>query len=155
MQKRRNTRQRQLVLDAVCARCDHPTAEDIYQDVHKVDDKVSRGTVYRNLNLLEETGAISVVKVPGGNRFDRRLGEHPHVTCRICGAVMDAPVPYTSEADAAVISETGFASVTHRTVFEGICPACQKRLAAEKPNATACEGAAVETSTNLPAKADD
>ena len=34
---RRNTRQRQLVLDAVRARCDHPTAEDIYLDVHAID----------------------------------------------------------------------------------------------------------------------
>ena len=62
---RRNTRQRQLVLDAVRARCDHPTAEDIYQDVRAIDGKVSRGTVYRNLNLLTETGAITTVKASG------------------------------------------------------------------------------------------
>lgn len=62
---RRNTRQRQLVLDAVRVRCDHPTAEDVYRDVHAIDEHVSRGTVYRNLNLLAETGVITTVKAPG------------------------------------------------------------------------------------------
>ena len=37
---RRNTRQRQLVLDAVRVRCDHPTAEDVYRDVHAIDEIV-------------------------------------------------------------------------------------------------------------------
>ena len=49
MKQQRNTRQRQLVLDAVRSRRDHPTAEQIYQSVHQVDAHVSRGTVYRNL----------------------------------------------------------------------------------------------------------
>ena len=51
--QRRNTKQRALVLDAVRARCDHPTAEDIYLDVRRQDDRISRATVYRNLRLLE------------------------------------------------------------------------------------------------------
>ena len=91
---RRNTRQRQLVLDAVRARCDHPTAEDVYRDVHAIDEHVSRGTVYRNLNLLAETGVITTVKAPGAMRFDRRCdaaslrprarraGGRPHGLCR-------------------------------------------------------------------------
>ncbi|MBD9196384.1 MAG: transcriptional repressor, partial [Clostridiales bacterium] len=37
MKQQRNTRQRQLVLDAVRSRRDHPTADQIYQSVHAVD----------------------------------------------------------------------------------------------------------------------
>ena len=33
MKTRRNSKQRQLVLEAVKARCDHPTADQIYLDV--------------------------------------------------------------------------------------------------------------------------
>ncbi len=123
--QRRNTRQRKLVLDAVCARCDHPTADDIYQDVRALDAKISRGTVYRNLNLLEETGAISTVKIPGAVRFDRRCDGHAHVVCRGCGAVIDAPSAYDAELDRAVASQTGYEIFGHSTLFEGICPACQ------------------------------
>ena len=58
MKQQRNTRQRQMVLDAVRSRRDHPTAEQIFQSVRSVDAHVSRGTVYRNLNLLCENQEI-------------------------------------------------------------------------------------------------
>ena len=63
MKQLRNTRQRQLVLDAVRARRDHPSADQIYLDVRAVDGRISRGTVYRNLSILEESGEILHVKV--------------------------------------------------------------------------------------------
>ena len=56
MKQQRNSRQRQMVLDAVSTRCDHPTADQIYLDVRSKDDKISRGTVYRNLGVLSEDG---------------------------------------------------------------------------------------------------
>ena len=122
---RRNTRQRQLVLDAVRARCDHPTAEDIYQDVRAIDGKVSRGTVYRNLNLLTETGTITTVKAPGTTRFDWRCDGHGHAVCRRCGAVADIRLPYDAELDERAGAESGFSVDSHSLVFEGTCPACR------------------------------
>ena len=125
----RNTRQRRLVLDAVCARCDHPTAEDIYNDVHAVDERVSRGTVYRNLNLLDESGQIMVVRTNGAMRFDGRTDAHNHLVCRVCGSVVDAPLPYDTRMDRNVAEKTGYAIEAHTTVFEGVCPACQQAAA--------------------------
>ena len=69
--QRRNTRQRKLVLDAVRQSYNHPTADEIYNVVRAQDDKISRGTVYRNLNLLADAGEILSIKTPGGSRFDR------------------------------------------------------------------------------------
>ncbi len=40
--ERRNTRQRQLVLEAVQQPCDHPTADEIYLRVREQDDHISR-----------------------------------------------------------------------------------------------------------------
>lgn len=122
--QRRNTRQRQLVLDAVRSRNDHPTADDIYLAVRELDDRISRGTVYRNLNLLEETGAICSVKAPGGSRFDWKTDGHAHVVCTGCGCIADAALPYDSAADQLVASETGFAEVRHSALFQGICADC-------------------------------
>ena len=121
---RRNTRQRQLVLDAVRARCDHPTAEDIFLDVRTIDERVSRGTVYRNLKLLAETGVIATVKAPGAMRFDRRCDSHGHVVCRSCGDVAAAPRADAASLDAAASLATGFAIDSHIMVFEGLCPHC-------------------------------
>lgn len=132
MVQRRNTRQRQLVLEAVRSLDDHPTADEIYGYVRKQDAHVSRATVYRNLNFLASTGAILDVRVPGGDRFDHRTDDHPHLVCTECGSVVDAPYRTAADANAQVAQSTGYADVMHYSVFMGVCPACQRRLGAER-----------------------
>lgn len=126
MRQQRNSRQRQMILDAVQTRCDHPTADQIYLDVRGKDDRISRGTVYRNLGILSEDGAITNVKVPAADRFDSRLDLHYHLFCTGCGRVFDAPLSYRAEFDAQVAAETGFQVSRHRIIFEGLCPECGK-----------------------------
>ena len=101
MTKQRNSRQRQIVYEAVMARSDHPTADQIYLDVRARDDKISRGTVYRNLGLLARSGQITHVKVPSAD-------------------------PYREIFDAQVAEETGFEITRHRMIFEGVCPECRQ-----------------------------
>ena len=132
MKQQRNTRQKQLVLEAVRARRDHPTADQIYMDVRAQDDMISRGTVYRNLSLLSEAREISHIKVSGADRYDLRLDRHCHLICTRCRRVCDAPAPYDAAADERMSRETGYAIVRHRTVFEGVCPDCLKNAAPEK-----------------------
>ncbi len=123
--QRRNTRQRRLVLDAVRTLHDHPTAEEVFAEVRRHDDHVSRGTVYRNLALLAQDGSIQQLKTPGGSRFDDRCDAHAHLICTSCGSVCDLELPYDAMADAGAARATGFAHVTHYTFFEGLCPTCQ------------------------------
>ena len=47
----RNTRQRKIVLEAVQEHHDHPSADQIYLEIRAKDPRISRGTVYRNLNI--------------------------------------------------------------------------------------------------------
>ena len=126
MKKQRNSRQRQMILEAVRTRCDHPTADQIYLDVRAKDDKISRGTVYRNLGVLSEDGEITNVKVPAADRYDSRQDLHYHLFCTDCKRVFDAPLAYRGEYDAQVAAETGFQISRHRIIFEGICPECAK-----------------------------
>lgn len=124
--QRRNTHQRKLVLDAVLASSSHPTADEIFAAVRATDPKVSRGTVYRNLNLLSEEGAILHIKTPGGSRFDKTVEPHTHLACTGCGRVIDAEAPYAAELDSAVEERvTGWQVFSHYTIFEGICPDCR------------------------------
>ncbi len=123
----RDTRQRRLVLEAVRSRTDHPSADDIYLAVRERDERISRGTVYRNLNVLAEAGEITHVKVPSADRYDLRQDKHYHLFCVRCGAVTDAPVDYREELDRRVAQAAGFAVERHRMIFEGLCPACQKK----------------------------
>ena len=125
MKCRRNTNQRRLVLDAVRSRCDHPTAEEIYLAVHALNERVSRGTVYRNLNLLAENGEITRVKMPDCDRYDLRTDAHYHLLCSRCNALADVPQLYNADFDEHLGSATGYRALRHRITFEGICPVCQ------------------------------
>lgn len=124
--KQRNTKQRGLVLDVVRSHYDHPTAEQIYNDVHEQNEKVSRATVYRNLNLLDDLGEIQQIFAPVANRFDLRCDPHYHLMCVKCGSVVDAPLEYQQAYDELVASSSGFRLIGHQSLFEGICPDCQK-----------------------------
>jgi len=129
MEKQRDTRQRRMVYEAVQSRCDHPTADDIYLQIHDTDPHVSKGTVYRNLSLLAEKDQISVVRVPGADRYDLRTDRHYHMICTTCRRVMDAPIAYAIDYDRDIEAATGFRIDRHRLLLEGTCPQC---LAAKK-----------------------
>ncbi|MGI5899017.1 MAG: Fur family transcriptional regulator [Christensenellales bacterium] len=127
MKQRRNTKQRQLIFEAVRSHRDHPTAEEIYQEVSKKHPKISRGTVYRNLRLLIEDQAIGRANIPGVDRFDWLKKPHYHMLCIGCGSVHDVPMPYLSSLDQEIAAETGFDVILHNTVFEGYCPSCRDK----------------------------
>ena len=55
---RRNSRQRQLILDVMRGEGIHMNADQVYQKVKQADPSIGIATVYRNLNLLTEMGEI-------------------------------------------------------------------------------------------------
>ena len=122
--ERRNTRQRQLILEAVRSHCDHPTAEQIYRDVAEQAPTISKGTVYRNLSVLAQEGELTQVEAPDASRFDLRQDRHHHMVCSSCGAVVDAPVAYQEQLDTLAARESGFIVTGHHTIFQGLCPSC-------------------------------
>lgn len=122
---RRNTHQRELVLNAVKSLHNHPNANQVFEYVHERDPKVSMGTVYRNLNLLVENGEILSVQAPGGNHYDFRTDDHSHVVCSNCGCMADAIMDYDSSLDEIAQRESGYQISGHFVVFEGLCPDCQ------------------------------
>lgn len=127
MKQQRNTKQRQMILDAVNNCCHHhPSADEIYLYVRNIDEKISRGTVYRNLNILIENGDISKVKISNVERFDCRTDRHYHLMCTKCGALSDLPLPYDDDMDKSIEKQTGYLIDRHKIVFEGLCPQCQK-----------------------------
>ncbi|MFP3090775.1 transcriptional repressor [Treponema sp. TIM-1] len=120
---RRNTRQRKLVLEAIHWG-DHPSARDIFDAIAKTE-RISLGTVYRNLIILEEAGEIVQVKSdPLLVRYDRRLGPHHHLHCKVCGRVYDMPLPYDAVFDREAAEKSGCRIEGHSITFKGICRAC-------------------------------
>jgi Fe2+ or Zn2+ uptake regulation protein len=128
---RRNTRQRELVLEAVCGG-NHPAAGEIFDKISGTE-RISLGTVYRNLMILEEEGQIVQVKSdPELVRYDRRLDLHHHLFCKICGRVYDMPLPYDSGFDREAAKKSGYRIECHAITFEGVCKACMKKKSPKK-----------------------
>lgn len=126
--EKRNTIQKQLVMDAVSRMANHPTAEQVYMEVAHTHPTVSKATVYRNLAGLSSDGLLRRIQMPGGaDRFDHRLTAHHHILCTQCGCFMDVPFAQDPALDRAAARATGYQRVTHDIIFCGVCPACTDR----------------------------
>lgn len=125
----RNTRQRQIILDVMKDNYTHPTADEIYEKVHAVDEHISRGTVYRNLGFLAESGEILKISVPDqADHYDSTLHKHYHFCCSNCGKMCDVPEIMKIEASAVYeqMAKQGFLISSHNLIFSGLCPDCNK-----------------------------
>lgn len=127
---RRNTRQRTLVLNAVKSSHSHPNAEEVYQKVQTEIPSISLGTVYRNLDLLEQMGQI--VRIPskiGGDRFDGVVQDHPHLVCTKCGRVFDLDCQIQEETALVrkALEKSGAQIDRLRIVAMGVCSECQNK----------------------------
>lgn len=126
---KRNTIQRQLVIAAVRTLANHPTAEEVYNCIVTEYPDISKGTVYRNLNSLVETGLLNKVAVPSGaDRFDHILTRHYHIECTNCGAFSNVDTDYLEDIDLKIANSTKYEMDNHDIVFRGICPQCQENL---------------------------
>ena len=127
MMNKRSTIQRSLVLEAVRALKSHATADEIYDVLVKKHPNISRGTVYRNLNLLSEIGEIRKMEMPSGaDRFDHECHEHYHARCIKCGRVFDVEMTFITDLEKNIKDTHGFAFTGHDIIFKGICLACKQ-----------------------------
>ena len=56
------SKQRQLILDTLKNKVDHPTAETLYKDVKNQMPEIGIATVYRNLAALCDAGEVVKLK---------------------------------------------------------------------------------------------
>lgn len=119
----RNTPQRQLIRSLLQDNINHPTADEIYELARKENPSISRGTVYRNLNLLSDCGEIRRLMMPiGPDHFDFNASHHYHFLCRCCNRVLDACLPY--DEDLNMMSPSGCKTEWHKLILVGLCSDC-------------------------------
>jgi Fur family peroxide stress response transcriptional regulator len=129
---RRETKQREAILNVLRQADSHPTADRIYDRVRKEIPNISKGTVYRNLKLLKEMGEISELYLAGTvSRYEGRREKHYHFGCEKCGRVFDLDEPVNNELDDRVARRTGFLVDYHQLEFRGLCKDCLQKTRAE------------------------
>ena len=121
---KRNTLQRQIILDAVNSLGNHPTAEEVYLHIIKTHPTISKATVYRNLASAVDNGEISDVGVfYGAMRFDHRKDEHYHFVCDRCKKLIDVP-RFDLKANLTPLSDLTVKKV--EVTFRGLCKDCEQ-----------------------------
>lgn len=123
------SKQREQILEVIKNTRIHPTAEEIYQMVNKIDNKISKSTVYRNITILVENDAIEkIAMATGPDRFDYIHKQHHHAICEICGKVFDFDYDFKNEKIAKEIKrQTGVIATIKCITIPGICENCQSK----------------------------
>lgn len=133
MTSRRNTIQKDLIRHAVYEMKRHVTANEVYEFIKERYPTIGKGTVYRNLDILAEEGAIRKVEVPDGpNRFDFTLKNHYHVRCVKCGEVFDVDMDEIPDLQKKIHDTHGMEFLTYDIFFKGICPECRAQEKEDK-----------------------
>ena len=126
--KEKQFKKRSAILDCLMSTDLHPSAEMVYEMLHKDNSDISLATVYRNLSRFKEQGLIaSLGTVNGKERFDGKVDPHVHFVCNGCSAVVDMPsMGDPRQLCQAAASRTGYQVEGCALTFTGLCQSCQK-----------------------------
>jgi len=121
------TVQRRIVLDALLDRDDHPTVDQLFEDVKERMPGVSRTTIYRALETLVDLGlARRTNHFEASARFDRNTDHHHHLVCRRCNRVEDIDHPSLNKFAPPHLGSISFEILDYSIHLEGLCGECQK-----------------------------
>lgn len=125
------TAQRRAVLETL-PKLNHPTVDEIWDEVAKSMPEVSRTTIYRILETLAGLKIIRKVCHPGAVvRYEDKTARHHHLLCIHCGKMSDFDNPALDHI-AFPGKESGFRIEDYSIQFRGLCVECVK-VARAKP----------------------
>ena len=119
----RKSKQRDLIMDIIKGRKDHPTADMIYSSAREENPNISLGTVYRNLKLLVDEKIIITLETEDERlHYDGDTSRHSHFICNKCGNIIDLfkPAPIPEE-----VIEKGLEISGEKCIYYGTCPDCR------------------------------
>ncbi len=123
------TDQRKRIFDRAFATHEHFTPETLYNWMREEEGpRVSRATVYRTLNLLQEGGFIGSMDNGRGEVIYEHLIGHPHhdhLICVRCGRIEEFRSSEIEVLQHAVAEQRGFELLRHTLRLEGLCRDCQ------------------------------
>jgi Fur family ferric uptake transcriptional regulator len=128
---RRNTKQRQLILEIIERAGEHLDAEQIYERVRQLSPGISLSTVYRNLQLFTQEGLLVEHQFDGlRRRYEiATRSRHHHLMCIGCGRIFEFSCPSSDRLKTRITMEKGFKVTDAEVRLVGYCPECQRRLA--------------------------
>jgi len=138
----RVTGERLALFDEIFSQHGHIDAEELLAAMKGRGLKISRATVYRNLDLLVAYGLARKQRLER-NRFlyehVHSGQQHDHLVCTGCGRVVEFISPGIAALQAEICRAHGFVATRHTLQIIGLCNQC----AQQQPAKTVAGGRAV------------
>ena len=129
----RVTSERLHLFREVYAQHGHIDAEALLASMKRRGVKISRATLYRNLDLLAEYGFVKKYRL-GGDRYlyeHVHAGQrHDHLVCSQCGRVAEFVSPAIEAMQREICRAHGFDPEEHTLQIHSICEECAGKKAA-------------------------
>jgi Fur family ferric uptake transcriptional regulator len=123
----RVTSERLALFDEIFSQHRHIDAEELLASMNARGLKISRATVYRNLDLLVECGLARKQRL-GRSRFlyeHVHSGQrHDHLVCSGCGRVVEFVSPGITALQSEICRAHGFLPQYHSLQITGLCNQC-------------------------------
>lgn len=126
----RVTRQRAVILDAVCSGGGHTTLPDVYARVRAIDRSIDRSTIYRALRLFVDLGIVLQADT-GGDELLYEIPHHAphhHLVCRVCDQQWEIDDAAFRSMQRDIEQRHGFHVATDHLVLFGTCATCVASL---------------------------
>jgi Fur family peroxide stress response transcriptional regulator len=121
------TVQRRVILEALLDRADHPTADQVYDDVKDRVPGLSRTTVYRVLETLVRLGVARRANHLGAAaRFDPNTDHHHHLVCVSCNTLQDFTDPALEALPLPDTRREQFEIADYSIYYLGTCAGCRR-----------------------------
>lgn len=126
------TSQRDRIFERAFGTHEHFTAETLFLWMQEdPGSRVSRATIYRTLNLLEEGGFVhSMNNGRGDIVYEHVLGHdhHDHIVCLSCGRIDEFQNVEIEALQVEVAREMGYELRHHILRLEGTCSDCRQKI---------------------------
>ncbi len=123
------TPERTLILKAVFSLRKHFDIDQLWEKLHKKDNRLSRATIYRTLPLLVDCNLIQeTLRCQGRVHYEHIFGHkhHDHMVCLKCGKIIEFRNEEIETLQKEVCKKHHFKPVEHRLGIRGYCKKCQK-----------------------------
>ncbi|MCW5548739.1 MAG: transcriptional repressor [Opitutaceae bacterium] len=123
----RVTNQRLAIFETAYAQKEHFTAEQLLDHARKVDDSVSRATVYRTLPIMTQSALLREVDIGSGEKYYLPIRDSgtqvAQVVCVDCDRIFEISAPFMEWYGSTVSSKLGLTPVSQRLQVSAHCNA--------------------------------
>ena len=122
------TPQRMLIVDIIHEARGHLTAEEIIKHVHSRMPGVNKSTIYRTLDLLEESGCVYKSQLNEEIIYHHdEEGHHHHLVCSKCGDTIKCDEDLFTPLKNLLKENYSFDIDFKHIVMNGLCEKCKNK----------------------------